>query len=259
MSKTIDSYTIMLDDTTNEHVVFEDYGTDDSKEHGRFATSLEARNHLLTLKAKLKDGIGGVNKKLEGADPRYKLLNYYSQKIIETVELLIERRSQGEVETKWGVLLDQLIELQGGHLTFIKSIETMNTGGGCMVDMLILEDGRVIALNDEICALYPSMQEFSEGDGIDTQSIELCNQDNPLCYLDQDNIHDKKIFLCYWSKDAFSLKGEGEDEFRVERISLFCDDNCYDQDEIAEIKKLEVNDEWQSHDYGDYHTVRRLA
>lgn len=46
---------------------------------------------------------------------------------------------------------------------YIKSIETVNTGGGCMVDLIHLHDGRVIGLNDECCVLYASIIDFWEG------------------------------------------------------------------------------------------------
>jgi len=44
--------------------------------------------------------------------------------------------------------------------TYIKEITTENTGGGCMVDFIHLNDGRVIGLNDECAVLYNDIQEF---------------------------------------------------------------------------------------------------
>jgi hypothetical protein len=43
---------------------------------------------------------------------------------------------------------------------YIGKIETVNTGGGCMVDIITLWDGRVIGLNDECCVFYNDMDEF---------------------------------------------------------------------------------------------------
>lgn len=44
--------------------------------------------------------------------------------------------------------------------TYIDSIKTENTGGGCMVDFIRLEGGRVIVLNDEYISVYESEQAF---------------------------------------------------------------------------------------------------
>ena len=38
----------------------------------------------------------------------------------------------------------------------IAKIDTWNSGGNCMVDMIYLNDGRVIGLNEECVVLYPS-------------------------------------------------------------------------------------------------------
>lgn len=43
---------------------------------------------------------------------------------------------------------------------YIKEITSENTGGGCMVDFIHLNDGRVIGLNDECAVLYDNMDEF---------------------------------------------------------------------------------------------------
>jgi len=48
-------------------------------------------------------------------------------------------------------------------MEYIKSIETVNTGGGCMVDLIHLHDGRVIGLNDECCVLYASITDCWDG------------------------------------------------------------------------------------------------
>lgn len=48
-------------------------------------------------------------------------------------------------------------------MEYIKSTETVNTGGGCMVDLIYLQDGRVIGLNDECAVLYASITDFWNG------------------------------------------------------------------------------------------------
>lgn len=52
-----------------------------------------------------------------------------------------------------------MLEVNG---KFIKKVWTENTGGGCMVDMIELEDGRVIGINEECVVLYESMDQFYE-------------------------------------------------------------------------------------------------
>ena len=47
---------------------------------------------------------------------------------------------------------------------YIQKIDTVNTGGGCMVDLIHLHDGRVIGLNDECAVLYNNMDEFWDCD-----------------------------------------------------------------------------------------------
>ena len=43
---------------------------------------------------------------------------------------------------------------------YIQKIDTVNTGGGCMVDLITLNDGRVIGLNDECAVLYDNIEDF---------------------------------------------------------------------------------------------------
>jgi hypothetical protein len=42
----------------------------------------------------------------------------------------------------------------------VVQIETVNNGGGCMVDFIHLYDGRVIGVNDEAIAVYSSVESF---------------------------------------------------------------------------------------------------
>lgn len=45
-------------------------------------------------------------------------------------------------------------------MTYIDHIETANTGGGCMVDFIVLKDGRVLGIDGESVVLYPSIAAF---------------------------------------------------------------------------------------------------
>ncbi len=55
-------------------------------------------------------------------------------------------------------------------MTYIAEVLTENTGGGCMVDFVVLEDGQVIGINDECVCLYPNMDSFYA----DIQGEEKC-------------------------------------------------------------------------------------
>ena len=48
---------------------------------------------------------------------------------------------------------------------YIVKQETWNTGGGCMVDILTLRDGKVLCVSDEYVGLYNSIDEFFDDDG----------------------------------------------------------------------------------------------
>lgn len=53
-----------------------------------------------------------------------------------------------------------IVTFKGQIMEYIKKIDTVNTGGGCMVDLIHLHDGRVIGLNDECAVLYESLDAF---------------------------------------------------------------------------------------------------
>ena len=56
---------------------------------------------------------------------------------------------------------------------FIKAVTTENTGGGCMVDFVLLYNGQVLGLNDECVVLYDNMEDFWDGVHKDRQCITL--------------------------------------------------------------------------------------
>ena len=43
--------------------------------------------------------------------------------------------------------------------------ETWNTGGGCMVDILHLSNGKVLCVSDEYVGMYNSIDDMLEDDG----------------------------------------------------------------------------------------------
>lgn len=50
------------------------------------------------------------------------------------------------------------------QLEYITKVDSMNTGGHCMVDFVHLRDGRVIGIDDESLVIYRSMDEYTNGD-----------------------------------------------------------------------------------------------
>lgn len=49
--------------------------------------------------------------------------------------------------------------------TWIKQVETYNSGGGCMIDLITLKDGEVIACSDEAVCVFKNMDAYHENDG----------------------------------------------------------------------------------------------
>lgn len=53
------------------------------------------------------------------------------------------------------------------NLTYIDSVFTENTGGGCVVDFVELKDGRVLGISDEYLCVYESFDHFYIASGVD--------------------------------------------------------------------------------------------
>lgn len=50
-------------------------------------------------------------------------------------------------------------------MEYIIKQETMNSGGGCYVDILTLSNGQALVINDEAIGLYNSIDDFMDDDG----------------------------------------------------------------------------------------------
>jgi hypothetical protein len=48
--------------------------------------------------------------------------------------------------------------------SYLLRVETVNTGGGCMVDLLHMQDGRCVGLNDESIVVYRNAQDFHDNE-----------------------------------------------------------------------------------------------
>jgi hypothetical protein len=62
---------------------------------------------------------------------------------------------------------------------FINKVETVNTGGGCLVDIITLWDGRVIGLNDECAVLYDSIEAFWDGGSNNLPAFTIPRKETP--------------------------------------------------------------------------------
>lgn len=58
-------------------------------------------------------------------------------------------------------------------MQFVEKTETVNMGGGSMVDIIVLKDGRVVALNDEAVVLFSSLEDFYSCEHADRPAIKL--------------------------------------------------------------------------------------
>jgi hypothetical protein len=52
------------------------------------------------------------------------------------------------------------------NLTFITEVTSEHTGGGCMVDVITLTDGRCISICEEGLAVFDSFTAFDEREGV---------------------------------------------------------------------------------------------
>ena len=59
---------------------------------------------------------------------------------------------------------------------YIQEIKTDDTGGHCMVDFVILKDGRVLGIDAEYVCLYKSMDDFWEAHSESVPTIHLKEQ-----------------------------------------------------------------------------------
>jgi hypothetical protein len=54
---------------------------------------------------------------------------------------------------------------------YIKSISSWDSGGGIVIDIVELKDGRVLGITDESVVLYPNMDALEEGESHDAAGM----------------------------------------------------------------------------------------
>jgi hypothetical protein len=120
--------------------------------------------------------------------------------------------------------------------TYIERTNTENTGGGCMVDFVILKDGRCIGISDECLVIYPSYDLFYECESAD---LPILRFDPPL--------GQKKKFKVMASFVSYATaEVEAKDEEQAEQIAsithkdkfILANDEFFDWN-ITEVKEIE--------------------
>lgn len=59
------------------------------------------------------------------------------------------------------------------ELEHIEEVTTWDSGGGQVLDIITLKDGRVLVVSEDAVVLYPSMEEFEEGEATERPTIYL--------------------------------------------------------------------------------------
>jgi hypothetical protein len=86
--------------------------------------------------------------------------------------------------------------------------------------------------------------DFARAMGIINMWLRKCQDEELAEFKD-------RRYVAAWTTDFVNQGPEDHD------ISFFCDGNCYEPDEIAQIKALEVGDIFTSKHYGNSHIVYR--
>lgn len=128
----------------------------------------------------------------------------------------------------------------------VREVETQDTGGGCVVDVLTLVDGRVLVIADDAIALYASMAHWQ-------QSGEC-----PEPYIDRHAPIEvpaphEALYRCDWFAPEYVRETVDYD------ATFFTDQVGYTAEYRAAIFTLEVGKAWLAPSpFGRTHTVTRI-
>ena len=119
-------------------------------------------------------------------------------------------------------------------MKFIKDITTENTGGGCMVDFITLNNGSIVAINDEYIGIYKSRADFYSGECVELVEIP------------------EKVYIATW--------GEGYSHQTTEEHTLdwFNEDKGYDEEQEFILDDLEIGETADFSCISGVHTVKRI-
>jgi len=129
----------------------------------------------------------------------------------------------------------------------ITKIETENTGGGTMVDILTLWNGRVIVVNDECIGVYPSKEDFYNA-VVDDDESKLLGE----CWYAIPKPKPEPMFSAYWGL------GYGEPKCESLPLSWFTADRNYTPENWVKLRDMEVGDKLDLSDGCGEHFVVRI-
>jgi hypothetical protein len=113
----------------------------------------------------------------------------------------------------------------------ITQIEIENTGGGCMVDIITLWNGRVIVISDESIGVYCSKNDFyNEVDGDESKLISQCWYGIP-------KQKPEPMFSAYWGL------GYGEPKVESHALSWFNTDRGYKPEDIERLREMALGEQ----------------
>jgi hypothetical protein len=129
----------------------------------------------------------------------------------------------------------------------ITKIETENTGGGCMVDILTLWNGQVIVVNDECIGVYSSKDDFYNSVVNDDESKLLCE-----CWYRLPKPKPEPVFSAYWGI------GYGEPRCESLPLSWFVTERGYRIEDITRLHDVELGGKVDLSDLSGDHFVVRI-
>jgi hypothetical protein len=132
----------------------------------------------------------------------------------------------------------------------ITQIEIENTGGGCMVDIITLWNGRVIVISDESIGVYPSKDDFYNDNEVGGDESKLISE----CWYGIPKPKPEPMFSAYWGV------GYGEPKVESHALSWFNTDRGYTPEDMKQIREMAVGEEIDLTDFvGNKHFVVRIA
>lgn len=120
-------------------------------------------------------------------------------------------------------------------MKFIKEIYTENTGGGCMVDFIVLKNGALVAINEEYVGVYKNRDDFFEGESIALTEIP------------------SRQFIATWG-EGYSLHTTEEHD-----LEWFSEDQGYDKEQELILERLNVGEVADFSCVVGVHTVKRIS
>ncbi len=100
----------------------------------------------------------------------------------------------------------------------VVSLEDQDTGGGCMVDIIHLSNGKSVCISDELIAIYPNAKEFY--DGWVTQEIVDNSVVEYISWYELARLKVQQHKLMWGTIDGDSLSAIGGDQEYVTELSL---------------------------------------